>query len=337
MNLVNYLGTFETFDQVWETYSEGGKEGDYLYVANVLKKWDKYSQNWVDPTEEDLSESTIELQQQDVVIESSTLINYLGRFSTIEEVYTAYPAAGSEGDYLYIEDTIYAWDKYQNAWVVKNDVSAVVVTGDDEIIANSSRFINYLGGFIDRASVWIKYPHGGKDGDYLYIAGELHVWDKYTSNWVAAEPPKESSQIRPIEVLSQDGVVTYSENYINYLGEFDSIEQAWEVYPEGGKDGDYILIAGEQLRWNKYISDWGEDTGESTQARAVATVWGDLHVHNRLVVGEDILAAIFDKYAPKWMLSRLTPKRVETEELMQQMIDNGTVKEGQIYYVPEKR
>lgn len=337
MNLVNYLGTFETFDQVWETYSEGGKEGDYLYVANTLKRWDKYSRNWIDPTEEDLSESVIHKQEQDVVVGSSSLINYLGRFSDVKSVHAAYPYGGNEGDYLYIGDDIYAWDKYQYEWVEKNDIHVEVSTSNEEVITNSSKYVNYLGGFVDSDSVWRKYPQGGKDGDYVYIAEELHIWDKYKNNWIAALPPDESSQMRPIEVLQQDGVVSYSDNYINYLGEFDTVEQAWEVYPEGGKDGDFILVGGEQLRWNKYISDWGEDTGESTPARPVATVWGDLHVHNDLVVGEDIIAAIFDKYAPKWMLSRLTPIRVETEEMMQAMIDNGTVKEGQIYYVPEEQ
>jgi hypothetical protein len=68
----------------------------------------------------------------------------------------------------------------------------------------------------------------------------------------------------------------------------------------------------------------------------MATVWGDLHIANDLIVGEDIIARIFEKYAEKWMLTKLTPKRVESEALMQQMIDEGMVEEGQIYYVPDE-
>jgi hypothetical protein len=285
MTLVNNLGTFETLDQVWDTYSEGGKEGDYLYIGDAVYKWDKYIRAWTLPTEEDLSESTIE--ERGEVVESTTPIEF--------------------------------------------------VIDDADIIEGSTRFINYLGGFEDRDTVWKVYPEGGDEGDYLYISEELHIWDKYIRNWVATTPPDESSQMRPIEPLFKEGVVEYSEEYVNYLGAFESIEQAWEVYPEGGKEGDYIIVGEEQLRWNKYINDWGEvDPSESTPARPMATVWGDLHVANDLIVSDDIIAKIFDKYAPIWMLSKLTPIRVESEEKMQQMIDTGMVVEGQIYYVPEE-
>ena len=238
MSLVNYLGTYETLDQVWEAYPEGGKEGDYLYIASVLKKWDKYTSAWADPTEEDVEGSTIMSLEEDVVVGSSTLINYLGRFETLEDALNAYPEGGNEGDYIYVGDDIYAWDKYANEWVVSLDAPLEVAISEEDIIPNSNTFINYLGGFVDRDAVWQKYPEGGKVGDYLYIASDLHIWDKYICNWVAATPPDESSQIRPIEVLTQEGVVEYSENYINYLGVFESIEQAWEAYPQGGKEGD---------------------------------------------------------------------------------------------------
>lgn len=201
-----------------------------------------------------------------------------------------------------------------------------------------STLINCLGIFESLDQVWDVCPEGGNEGEYLYIGEELYKWNKYKGLWEVAEPPTQSSQIRPIEVLTQDDVVEYSENYINYLGVFDSLDQVWEVYPEGGKDGDYIIIGEERLCWNKYTNNWGEvDPDASTPARPVVSLYGDLHVFNDLVVGEDLIASIFDKYAEKWMLSKLTPIRVETEAMMQEMIDNGTVVDGQIYYVPEER
>lgn len=334
MSLVNYLGTFETLDQVWESYPEGGKEGDYIYIGTLLQRWDKYTLGWVTPTDDDLQGLIIEVSEHDVVEGSSRLINYLGRVRSLEEAMDAFPEGGNEGDYLYVGDVVYAWDKYSNQWI-EADEEPQGMTAEGEEILGSSRFVNYLGGFVDFDAVWGKYPEGGDEGDYLYVAGELHIWNKYIRNWEVAEPPVSSEQ-RPIEVLSQEGVVEYSENYINYLGVFDTIDQAWEAYPEGGVEGDYIIVGGEQLRWNKYTSNWGEvDPGSSTPARPVATIYGDLHVHNDLIVGEDLIAKIFDKYAPKWMLSKLTPIRVETEEQMQEMIDTGMVTEGQLYYVPE--
>lgn len=340
MSLVNYLGTYETLDQVWEAYPEGGKEGDYLYIASVLKKWDKYSSAWADPTEEDVEDSTIVSLEEDVVVGSSTLINYLGRFETLEDTLNAYPEGGNEGDYIYVGDDIYAWDKYANEWVVSSDAPLEVAISEKDIIPNSNIFINYLGGFVDRDAVWQKYPEGGKVGDYLYIASDLHIWDKYICNWVAATPPDESSQIRPIEHLSQEGVVEYSENYINYLGVFKSIEQAWEAYPEGGKEGDYIIVDGEQLRWNKYTNNWGEyDPDASTPARPVATIYGDLHVHNDVIIGEDLYARILETFTTKkWVLEQgyISLDDVTSELVMSKIVPDNTtieVRDGKLVVI----
>lgn len=340
MSLVNYLGTYETLDQVWEAYPEGGKEGDYLYIASVLKKWDKYSSAWADPTEEDVEDSTIVSLEEDVVVGSSTLINYLGRLETLEDALNAYPEGGNEGDYIYVGDDIYAWDKYANEWVVSSDAPLEVAISEKDIIPNSNIFINYLGGFVDRDAVWQKYPEGGKVGDYLYIASDLHIWDKYICNWVAATPPDESSQIRPIEHLSQEGVVEYSENYINYLGVFESIEQAWETYPEGGKEGDYIIVGGEQLRWNKYTNNWGEyDPDASTPARPVATIYGDLHVHNDVIIGEDLYARILETFTTKkWVLEQgyISLDDVTSELVMSKIVPDNTtieVRDGKLVVI----
>lgn len=173
--------------------------------------------------------------------------------------------------------------------------------------------VNFLGTFETLDQVWESYPEGGKEGDYTYVADEVYLWDKYIINWRVAEPA-ECSEQRPIEVLSQEGMVEYSENYINYLGTFDTIEQAWEAYPEGGKEGDYILVGGEKFRWNKYTENWGDvDPEAETPARPVATLYGDLHVYHDLVVGEEIIAKIFGENATKWVMNVLS-------------IDNNTLK-----------
>ena len=278
--------------------------------------------------------------EEDVVVGSSTLINYLGRFETLEDALNTYPEGGNEGDYIYVGDDIHAWDKYGNEWVVSSDAPLEVSISEEDVIPNSNTFINYLGGFVDRDAVWHKYPEGGKVGDYLYIASDLHIWDKYICNWVAATPPDESSQIRPIEVLTQEGVVEYSENYINYLGVFESIEQAWEAYPEGGKEGDYIIVGGEQLRWNKYTSNWGEyDPDASTPARPVATIYGDLHVHNDVVIGEDLYARILETFTTKkWVLEQgyIFMDDVTSELVMSKIVPDNTtieVRDGKLVVI----
>lgn len=196
--------------------------------------------------------------------------------------------------------------------------------------------VNLLGVFESLDEIWAKHPEGGREGDYIYIGEEKYSWNKYTFAWEAT-PPEESSELRPIVVNSQEGVVEYSDGYINYIGAFDTLAQAWEALPEGGKEGDYILIAGEKLKWNKYTNNWGAtDPDASTPARPIASVYGDLHVHNDVVVGEDLIAKIFEGYATKKELSKVTPQRVETEEIMEEMIASGEYDEDQIYYVPEE-
>lgn len=285
MSLVNYIGSYDNLTQVWEAFPEGGKDGDYLYVDDVLLHWDRFSLNWVEPSQDDIEGVEI------VKSEDSSL-------------YASMP---------------------------------VVQASEEDIIKDSPYFINCLGVFESLQQLWDKYPEGGKEGDYIYIGQEFRYWNKFSRSWVIGVVP-DSSQIKPIEVAYTEGVVSYSDNYINYLGSFESIEQAWKVYPNGGRDGDFILINGEQLRWNKYISNWGEvDMSDVTPARPVAAVWGDLHIHNDLVVGEALIASIFERLVTELQLSKLTPKRIASEELMQDMIDNGLVEEGQIYYVPEEQ
>lgn len=196
--------------------------------------------------------------------------------------------------------------------------------------------VNFLGDYDTLDDIWAAHPEGGREGDYISIGGEDYSWNKYTLAWVPT-PPEESSALRPIVDNSQDGVVEYSDGYINYIGAFDTLAQAWEAFPEGGKEGDYILVNNERLKWNKYTNNWGAtDPDASTPARPVASVYGDLHVHNDVVVGEDLIAEIFKSYATKTELSKITPQRVETEEIMEEMIESGNYDKEQIYYVPEE-
>lgn len=196
--------------------------------------------------------------------------------------------------------------------------------------------VNYLGDYESLNDIWEVHPEGGREGDYITISGEQYTWDKYTTSWVST-PPEYSAELRPISVTYTEGIVDYSEGYINYIGAFESLADVWEVYPEGGKEGDYILVGEERLKWNKYTNTWGTvDNGETTPARAVASVYGNLYVHNDVVVGEDLIAKIFETYATKKELSKVTPLRVETEDMMESMITSGDYDPEQIYYVPEE-
>ena len=43
--------------------------------------------------------------------------------------------------------------------------------------------INNLGSFDSISAIWLKYPEGGKEGDYLTVGGAEYGWDKYECQW----------------------------------------------------------------------------------------------------------------------------------------------------------
>lgn len=47
--------------------------------------------------------------------------------------------------------------------------------------------------------------------------------------------------------------------YLNNIGEFSSLQDVWEKYPYGGKEGDYIVVNGQQIGWDKYTKSWGDN------------------------------------------------------------------------------
>lgn len=96
---------------------------------------------------------------------------------------------------------------------------------------------------------------------------------------------------------------------VNNLGAFDSFADLWEQYPEGGNEGDYVLVGPEgsstKYHWNKYDRAWDDGEhevggsqssgsgsagggGTETPSRKNVTIDGDLTVTNNTVVGGDL-------------------------------------------------
>lgn len=78
---------------------------------------------------------------------------------------------------------------------------------------------------------------------------------------------------------------------INNLGSFSNIKAVWDKYPEGGKEGDYLMIGSTKYRWNKYDQIW-ENAPTVTQgtARSNEIIDGDLTVQNNLTVAGTLRA-----------------------------------------------
>lgn len=306
---LNYLGKYDNLSLLWEAHPNGGIEGEYCYVGDQLFVWDKYENNWVEGSAEALDIVPSEQPER----ESNNGLNCIGCFESEQQLWSQHPQGGVEGDYVVIAGKEYIWDKYNKEWREATEEDAAHFTAvivQDEAYEYSRLAITFMGSFEDVSQIWKVYPQGGIEGGYIYLGEDKYIWDKYSYSWKPFEPT-ESSKLRPIDVTYTEGVVAYSEDYINYIGTFDNLDQVWEMYPNGGKDGDYILVNGERLKWNKYTSNWGEDeSGDTSPARSVATIYGDLHVFNDLVIGEGLYARILEELSKKqWVQDNFTTKQ----------------------------
>lgn len=306
---LNYLGKYDNLSLLWEAHPNGGIEGEYCYVGDQLLVWDKYKNDWVEGSAEALDVIPSEQPER----ESNNGLNCIGCFESEQQLWSQHPQGGVEGDYVVIAGKEYIWDKYNKEWREATEEDAAYFAAaivQDEAYGYSRLAITFMGSFEDVSQIWKVYPQGGIEGGYIYLGEDKYIWDKYSYSWKPFEPT-ESSKLRPIDVTYTEGVVAYSEDYINYIGTFDNLDQVWEMYPNGGKDGDYILVNGERLKWNKYTSNWGEDeSGDTSPARSVATIYGDLHVFNDLVIGEGLYARILEELSKKqWVQDNFTTKQ----------------------------
>lgn len=85
-------------------------------------------------------------------------------------------------------------------------------------------------------------------------------------------------------------------NDAHYLGTFNTISEAWKLYPNGGGFGDYIIVDGETIKWNEYSRSWGEQTESSGTQRPDETVKGNMDVEGSVKVRDDLAIG---EYVPK--------------------------------------
>lgn len=71
---------------------------------------------------------------------------------------------------------------------------------------------------------------------------------------------------------------------LNNLGDFPSMDALWARYPEGGREGDYATVGGEDVFWDRYKVRWSTGDEES-HGRQLTTVNGDCLVSGDLTVG----------------------------------------------------
>jgi hypothetical protein len=197
-------------------------------------------------------------------------INNIGTYDSILDLWNKHPEGGIEGDYATIGATIYEWDKYQDKWVGATDTSSSDTTSTEtkessqntptEQSGNSdtpitSQEINFLGQFNTISDVWEKFPEGGHEGDYVTIGDSEHKywWNKYTCLW------DDTTESGNKDNGEKGNDVTIEGLELNDLGTFASIDDLWNKHPEGGKEGDVVVVGTTKYYWNKYTRQWTDN------------------------------------------------------------------------------
>lgn len=80
----------------------------------------------------------------------------------------------------------------------------------------------------------------------------------------------------------------------NELGIYSSLTEVWARYPQGGKEGDTLIISDEQYKWDKYTNNWIKDGPcEITPARDEINLYNDyVFNHDVKVLGKFFANAI---------------------------------------------
>lgn len=74
---------------------------------------------------------------------------------------------------------------------------------------------------------------------------------------------------------------------INNLGKYADLSAVWFSHPEGGREGDYVVIGNAEYYWNSTKRMWEQTGGHSGGGSSSAIVEGDLTVGGNLRVGGD--------------------------------------------------
>lgn len=184
---VNLLGVFDSWVDVWKSFPEGGHPGDYLTIDGTNYLWDASLLNWTT-----LSEDASVIEGETPAGSSPVELNYLGNFASMADVWYFFPEGGHPGDFVQVTSVFYVWDTSSLNW--KDSANTTYVNYDfsgKALEASQTRTtINYLGSFAELNDVWIVYPEGGHEGDYIHLSEEIQVWNKYRNNWGDYETPQ---------------------------------------------------------------------------------------------------------------------------------------------------
>lgn len=183
--------------------------------------------------------------------------------------------------------------------------------------------INNLGEFDSLAKVWEAYPYGGKEGDFVVVNGVEVSWNKYTNSWGDDRDISAGNQpdvIPPVADPLPPASLEIDTLY-NNLGEFNSLDEVWKAYPYGGKEGDFVVINNNEIAWNKYTKNWGDDTNNvshpdiSEEIDGDLLVKGDLHILGGVIATKLFESIPIDGVTIKWVSGKLQSEGLSLKEV----------------------
>ena len=295
---LNNLGSFSSLSDLWKSFPEGGREGDFVYIGNTKYRWNRFSRTWmsVPPNERKtivyngriyvfadtiyvyvISDDRLSQEPQE-----TDCFRNLGTYNTLQELWKAHPEGGREFDYATVSGEIVVWDKYLKSWTT----GEILNPGESEPVIPQTP--TNLGEYDTMAQLWKAFPEGGREYDYAIVGGEIYVWNKYIKSWEIGDIEEPTDPQPPVETEP------------HYLGSYTTMAELWTIYPYGGKEGDYVDVGGETYYWNKYKKTWGIEGGvEQDPTREHRIFEGDVTVNNNLTVAGALKARYIVGYARK--------------------------------------
>lgn len=164
----------------------------------------------------------------------------LGTFDSIEQARAAFGESASSGDYVLISGVNYYWNPLELNWFTER---YTVTTPVYDIPETTDK-----GAFASMDAVWAAFPNGGSEGDYLTIGSDRYHWNKWEQLW-------ESSGETQVPVVN---------HYVTNLGTFATMDEVWNLYPDGGHDGEWLTINSIRYYWDIYNQLWASEDGTAT-------------------------------------------------------------------------
>lgn len=231
-------------------------------------------------------------------------IRYVGAYKSLQEAWDNNKYGGVEGDYITIDSEIYYWYKYARQWMTVAQIKNPSEPASTKHIIRDDRpqtpvppappeekpkhyygtipELRNIGEYTSLSDVYIAYPYGGVEGDYLYINGVKYLWVKSWRRWIESSRVKDKLDIgeTPAPVVPDEGG-TPSDRVDKFYGTVE-VDRDVKVH------GDVFLGAQSLRQLLKQIIGLGTTIDKLTQSKSVTnkeltdiknsftTLWNDI-------------------------------------------------------------